>query len=341
MPSLPRGQEVIADRAEAVPEEARPVVLDVQGMSKRYRSGGRRTIVDAVVDVSFTIQPESIVALVGQSGSGKSTIARILARLEQPTSGRFFLDGQDILREEPRHASRRYRREVQTIFQDPFGSLNPAHTVGYSISRPLRVHRLERFPDARVEELLEMVGLTPGRDFASAYPHELSGGERQRVAIARALASQPSLILADEPTSMLDVSIRMGVLNLLLRLRSERRLAYLYITHDLASARYISDEILVMYRGHLVEGGPTEAVIQSAAHPYTRLLLAAVPDPRRAQSPIGEVAAQVELFGECPYADLIGDASVCERDRTPRHAVVPGHWVRCSRFGSGASSWNV
>jgi peptide/nickel transport system ATP-binding protein len=315
------------------------VVLDVQHISKRYRTGGRKTTVDAAVDVSFSIGREKIVALVGQSGSGKSTIARILARLEQPTSGRFILEGRDVIKEEPRRASRRYRREVQMIFQDPFGSLNPVHTVGYSVSRPLKVHRLGAAEQVRT--LLETVGLAPGQDYADSYPYELSGGQRQRVAIARALSSQPSLILADEPTSMLDVSIRMGVLNLLQKLRAERKLAYLYITHDLASARYISDEILVMYRGHLVEGGPTEAVIEHAAHPYTQLLLAAVPDPRRPRSAVVDVPAQIELFGECPYAELTGDVSVCDAAQEPRHLLEGGHWIRCSKYGSGTERASV
>lgn len=319
-------------------ETAQPVVLDVQGISKRYRAPGRRQWIDAAVDVSFTIGPEKIVALVGQSGSGKSTIARILARLENPTSGRFILEGRDVIKHEPRRASRAYRRGVQMIFQDPFGSLNPVHTVGYSVARPLRVHRLGTRIDEQVATLLETVGLTPGLDYAHQFPYELSGGQRQRVAIARALASQPSLILADEPTSMLDVSIRMGVLNLLQKLRAERKLAYLYITHDLASARYISDEILVMYRGHLVEGGPTEAVIGAAQHPYTRLLLAAVPDPLRARLEVAGIPAEIEIFGPCPYAELTGDPTVCETAREPRHVIQGGHWIRCSAFGSGTTA---
>lgn len=308
-------------------------VLEVRALSKRYRSG--RTVVDAVVDASFDIPQRSIVALVGQSGSGKSTIARLLARLERPTSGTFLLNGRDIIDAEPRSPSRAYRRDVQMIFQDPFGSLNPAHPVGYTLARPLRIHVKDR-QTSSVEELLETVGLIPGADFASAYPHELSGGQRQRVAVARALATRPKLILADEPTSMLDVSIRMGVLNLIERLRDERGLSYLYITHDLASARYISDSILVMYRGHLVEGGATEQVITSAAHPYTRLLLDSVADPLRPPSVGSEPPAPVELFGTCPYADLVGDVDVCDRERTPRHWVSEGHWIRCAAWGSGA-----
>jgi peptide/nickel transport system ATP-binding protein len=315
--------------------------LDVQHLSKRYKSGAFNTgVVNAVTDASFMIHQQEITALVGESGSGKSTIARLLARLEAPTSGKFFVDGRDVLREEPRKASRSYRRSVQMIFQDPFGSLNPAHTVGYTLARPLRVHGFDRDVQDQVEALLETVGLIPGKDFASKFTHELSGGQRQRVAIARALAPQPSLILADEPTSMLDVSIRMEVLNLLEKLRDERRLAYLYITHDLASARYISDEVLVMYRGHLVEGGNTEQVIANPSHPYTRMLLAAIPDPRGriAVAPTSGAPTSmegVELFGPCVYSQLTGIPSICDDERSPRHEIESGHWIRCSRFGSG------
>lgn len=314
-------------------------VLDVVGLTKTFRVGGiRKRDVHAVTDAHFTVGQEQIVALVGESGSGKSTIARMIARLEKPSSGRMIVNGRDVLREEPRSASRAYRRTVQMIFQDPFGSLNPAHTVGYSVSRPIQVHSISAQARSEVEGLLETVGLNPGRDYADKYPHELSGGQRQRVAIARALASQPSLILADEPTSMLDVSIRMGVLNLLERLRDERHLSYLYITHDLASARYISDEILVMYRGHLVEGGATEDVIAAPAHPYTQRLLAAVPNPRASAHPLVDEAETIDLFGACPFAMAQGDRDICAQERTPRHHLSPGHWIRCSFFGSGTAS---
>ena len=167
------------------------------------------------------------------------------------------------------------------IFQDPFGSLNPVKTVRHHLVRPLLIHgRVKRGEvDERVEELLETVGLTPAANYVAKYPHELSGGQRQRVAIARALAVEPSVIVADEPISMLDVSIRIGILNLMLDLKERERLAFLYVTHDLASARYVADTVLVMYAGQIVEQGPVEQVLQNPLHPYTRLLLASVPDP--------------------------------------------------------------
>jgi peptide/nickel transport system ATP-binding protein len=264
--------------AEAAPP------LEVQGLTKHFPAGSgllaTRSHVHAVDDVSFALRPGTITALVGESGSGKSTVARLLARLYEPTAGRVVFEGKDVAGE-GRRAVGRYRSQVQMIFQDPFGSLNPVKTVRHHIARPLRIHgRVGRGNlDVRINELLETVGLMPGDKYAAKYPHELSGGQRQRVAIARALAVEPTVLVADEPTSMLDVSIRVGVLNLMLDLKERERLAFLYVTHDLASARYVADTVLVMYAGQIVEQGPAERVLQSPLHPYTRLLLASVPDP--------------------------------------------------------------
>jgi peptide/nickel transport system ATP-binding protein len=210
--------------------------------------------------VSFDIAAGEAVALVGASGSGKSTVARILSGLDEPTAGEVECAGR-----------------VQMIFQDPFASLNPVHTVAHHLLRPLRIHQTA----ATVESLLETVGLLPAQDFARRRPHELSGGQRQRVAIARALAAAPEVLLADEPTSMLDASIRVGILDLLARLKSERRLAILLITHDLKSARYLCERAIVLRAGRVVETGRTARVLAEPAHEYTQKLLAAVPDPRR------------------------------------------------------------
>ena len=246
-------------------------LLAVERLEKRFGS------VRAVADVSFEIERGEVVALVGESGSGKSTVARLLARLDTPSSGAIKIAGTDVLASEPRGASLAYRRRVQMIFQDPYASLNPAHTIGHHLERPIARHHRARHDDltARVEQLLLDVGLTPPSQIARRRPHELSGGQRQRVAIARTLAVEPDLLIADEPTSMLDVSLRVDVLNLLHRLRDERRLAILFITHDLASARYLADRILVMYRGTIVDGGPTEELIARPTHSYTQQLLAA------------------------------------------------------------------
>jgi ABC-type glutathione transport system ATPase component len=254
--------------------------LEFRGVSKRYRLRGVREGLLAVDDVSFRLEPGRTVALVGQSGSGKSTIAKMLMQLERPTSGAILLDGQPV----KRHGAglRRYRGAVQMVFQDPFASLNPYHDIAHHLARPLRLHgRARNKAEVReqVDELLSRVRLTPPEDYARKRPHELSGGQRQRVAIARALAPQPRILVADEPVSMLDVSIRLGVLNLLAQLQREDDLGVLYITHDLATARHFSDEILVMYRGRIVERGPADDVILRPRHEYTKLLAAAAPNP--------------------------------------------------------------
>jgi peptide/nickel transport system ATP-binding protein len=260
--------------------------MEVVGLTKHFPVAGRRAfrkkrMLSAVEDVSFTLRPGSITALVGESGSGKSTVARVLARLYEPTAGRALFDGRDILKSSGRRDVRQYRSHVQMIFQDPFGSLNPVRTIAHHIERPLLIHGV--VPRAqvreRVHELLRTVGLVPPERIAAKYPHQLSGGQRQRVAIARALAVEPAVILADEPISMLDVSIRIGILNLMLDLKERRNIAFLYITHDLASARYVADEVLVMYAGQIVEQGATDSVLLEPLHPYTQLLLSAVPQP--------------------------------------------------------------
>ncbi|MGA7203566.1 MAG: ATP-binding cassette domain-containing protein [Specibacter sp.] len=275
----------IPSSLETVPGTTVHPLVQVQNLSKDYHSGSFpfRTAVPAVKNVSFDIGHGEIVALVGESGSGKSTIARILARLEQPTSGSLILDGEDIFATQKRKASSAYRGKVQMVFQDPFGSLNPAHRIEHFLTRPLLLHQGPAGTSAlrtKVRELIAAVGLDEA--MLERYPHQLSGGQRQRVAIARALAAEPEVILADEPTSMLDVSVRIGILNLMRRLRDERGVSMLYITHDLASARYIADKTMVMCAGELVEGGESLELMANPHHPYTRLLLSAVPDARGA-----------------------------------------------------------
>jgi peptide/nickel transport system ATP-binding protein len=250
--------------------------LEFSHVSRTYRVRGAGTM-HALDDVSFTLESGRTIALVGQSGSGKSTIAKILTQLEAPSSGEILLDGAPIPRRG--RALRRYRQTVRMVFQDPFASLNPYHTVRHHLERPLRLDRVvpAREVDAEVRRLLDRVRLDPG--LADRSPHELSGGQRQRVAIARALASRPQLLIADEPVSMLDVSIRLGVLNLLAELQRESNLGVLYITHDLATARHFSDEIMVLNRGVVVERGPADRVILNPEHEYTRRLRDASPNP--------------------------------------------------------------
>ncbi len=257
-----------------------PLAMEAVSLTKDFRLGHGH-VLHAVRDVSFALYRGAVVALVGESGSGKSTVARLLAGQERLTSGEVRLDGTPV---DPstRRAFRRHKSEVQLVFQDPFSSLNPVHTVRHHLERPVRLHqgRKSRAEVAReVAALLEQVRLIPAGHFTGKYPHELSGGQRQRVAFARALAARPSVLLADEPVSMLDVSIRLEMLSLLDDLRQRFRLALLYITHDIASARYFADEVLVMYAGKIVERGPAEELTQQPAHPYTQLLVASAPDP--------------------------------------------------------------
>ncbi|MFL6073270.1 MAG: ABC transporter ATP-binding protein [Mycobacteriales bacterium] len=270
-------------------------VLEARELTKRFTvaSGGRRVVgrrreLGAVDRVSLTLRAGTVTALVGESGCGKSTVARLLSRVYPPTSGELLLRGRPV---RGRGGLRAYRRQVQMVFQDPFASLNPFHRVRYHLARPLRVHghvRSAAEEAAQVASLLERVNLTPVEQFMDKLPHELSGGQRQRVAIARALAVQPVALIADEPVSMLDVSIRLGVLRLLESLKTDDGLALLYITHDIASARYFADDIVVMYAGRVVERGPSEQVTQDPKHPYTQLLLSAAPDPDRAAPAEGE-----------------------------------------------------
>jgi peptide/nickel transport system ATP-binding protein len=255
--------------------------MAVSGVSKVYRVRGRdRKIVTAVDDVSFSIAPGAAVGLVGASGSGKSTLAKMITGSERPTAGSIMF-GEVAVSRLSAGGLRKLHRQVQMVFQDPYAALNPLHTVEYTVMRPCQNFLGMSAAQAkrRVAELLETVGLTPASQFAVKLPHQLSGGQRQRVLIARALASDPGLIVADEPVSMLDVSLRAGILELLAELRSQRGISLLYITHDLLSARVITDELLVLRRGQIVERGPTKQVLQRPQNSYTVQLLDAVANP--------------------------------------------------------------
>ncbi|HET6209983.1 MAG TPA: dipeptide/oligopeptide/nickel ABC transporter ATP-binding protein [Jatrophihabitans sp.] len=270
----------------AEPGTARGVApLVVQDVHKSYRSRGRR-LASALDGVSFTIEPGAALGLVGASGSGKTTLARLITGSQRPTSGaiRFGDVAVHTLRS---RGLRSYHQRVQMVFQDPYGALNPLHTVSYTLSRPCQnfLGMSAGQAQRRVHELLETVGLTPPEQFAAKLPHQLSGGQRQRVVIARALACEPDLIVADEPVSMLDVSLRAGVLRLLTDLRASRGLSLLYITHDLLSARVVTDQILVLNAGRVVERGDTKQVLQHPQDPYTVQLLDAVANPFTAGRP--------------------------------------------------------
>jgi peptide/nickel transport system ATP-binding protein len=328
------------------------VVLEAVGLTKHFPVRKRlrdlfsreKTAVHAVDDVNLVLRRGRVTALVGESGSGKSTVARLLAQLYPRTGGDLRLHGETTTVKGGRHF-RAYARRVQMIFQDPFASLNPVHTVRYHLTRALKIHgNAGRGADelqAALENLLQRVSLTPAERYLDKFPHELSGGQRQRVAIARALGADPEALLADEPVSMLDVSIRLGILNLLRDLKERLNLAILYITHDIASARYFADETMVMYAGRMVEGGDSETVTQNPAHPYTQLLIDSAPDPDRIAG-LADVEAADRGNGEPP--SLIRPPTGCRFNPRCAHAMVrctvelpprieigdkPDHWAAC------------
>ncbi len=306
-------------------------------MSKRFPIGNalRQKHVHALTEASFSIHRGEVVALVGESGSGKSTTARLITRLIEPTGGEILLHGRNVLQDEPRGASLKFRQAIQMIFQDPYGSLNPARTIGFHIERPIKIHKKLRQPTELIYRLLTSVGLTPADEVAQKFPYQLSGGQRQRVAVARALAVDPEIILADEPISMLDVSIRMGILNLIEQLKEEHGIGFLYITHDLASARYIGDRTMVLYAGHMVEGAESSELMAQPAHPYTKLLISAVPNPEaglatKVVQARGEIPSLIDPPPGCPFAPRCAHVmDVCRQTMPEKINLSADHWVRC------------
>ena len=324
-------------------------IYQVEGLEKLFpvKAGfmgalfGREQFVHAVDGVSFGIKQGEILGVVGESGCGKTTTGRLLVRLENPTRGSMMFRGQDVatLRGD---SLKEFRRRVQMIFQDPYESLNPRFTVFQTVSEPLIVHNVgETFAEREemVAKALESAELRPADEFTSRYPHELSGGQRQRVAIARALVLRPEFVVADEPVSMLDVSIRAGIMNLMLRLRDEYDIPFMFISHDVSVTRYMSHRIAVMYLGQIVELAPSEEVIKNPMHPYTEALLSAVPVPDP-----GAKHGRVEIKGDlpspinvppgcsfhprCPYR-----RDVCKEVRPVLREVLPGHYVQCHFAG--------
>jgi oligopeptide/dipeptide ABC transporter ATP-binding protein len=311
-------------------------VLSVSGLVKRFpvRSRGRRALLTAVDGVDLELHAGETVALIGESGSGKSTVARCIARLAEPTGGEITLDGRS-LSAAPKRSLWRFYGDLQMVFQDPSSSLNPRMSVRETIDEPLRLHTTlapaER--TATVGELLTQVGLRA--ELAGRYPRQLSGGECQRVAIARALAVDPKVLLLDEPTASLDVSVRGQILDLLARLQAERGLAYLFISHDLAVVRQIADRVIVMYLGEIIEDGSAEEVFEDPVHPYTRALLTAAPVPEYGHKPQrlrlrGEIPSPTDLPPGCRLASRCPRAlPSCSHARPASIAVSSTHSARC------------
>lgn len=299
-------------------------------------AAGKLNYVRAVDGVTFNIKAGEAFGLAGESGSGKSTIGRLAIGLEKPTEGKVLFDGIDLSTLEP-EALRLERRRMQVIFQDPMASLNPRMTLGESVYEGLRIHFPEQKDSFREKtvQIMEKVGLTPANYFFNKYPHQISGGQRQRVVIARALITQPDLVLADEPIAMADVSVRSMLLDLMVRLKEEFSLTYLFITHDLATAKYICDRIAILYLGKIAEMGDLKEIYTHPLHPYTQALLAAVPVPnphaRRTQPmPEGEIPNPIHppsgcrFHPRCPHAQ-----EICSREEPQLRDLGSGHQVAC------------
>jgi peptide/nickel transport system ATP-binding protein len=361
----------VAETVDPQPSGTPLLALDAVSMRFPIRSfGSFGKAVHAMEDVGFVIHRGESLALVGESGSGKTTTANVIARIHTHTSGSIRLDGSEVGGFTSRVETLAYRKKVQMIFQDPFGSLNPTHTIRQILERPFVIHGLAKGRaqlEERICEALDQVGLSPARGYLDRFPHELSGGQRQRVSIARSFSVGPQLVLADEPTSMLDVSVRMGIMNMMLDLREKASVSYLYITHDLAGARYMCPRVAVMYAGMIMEIGPTDEVIGRGLHPYVQLLRRASPEPLRAlragsartsdprvaagsegeagsqnggarmPAPIearGEIPSLIDLPSGCRFHPRCAYAMPrCKESVPSLHEAEKGHLVRCFLHG--------
>ncbi|MCS7463013.1 ABC transporter ATP-binding protein [Paenibacillus doosanensis] len=314
-------------------------LLQVSDLGKTFtsRSMFKKKQFQAVRNVQFSLERGEVLAIVGESGSGKSTIARMLTNLIPATDGDIYYNGEAL--RQNRDLRRRLPTFVQMIFQDPFAALNPHHTIGYIIGRPMQVQRqVKGDTRPRVLELLRKVGLAPAEDFIDKYPYQLSGGQKQRVVIAKVLGLNPKVIIADEPTSMLDVSIGVDIMNLLLDLKDKEDLSLILITHNLGSARYMADRIMVMYAGQVMEYGPAEELIQRPQHPYTKLLLYSSPDPWRSaeEEPVTDVqrepvsGAGCSFYHRCPSAK-----DVCRATQVAAVETESGRSVLCHLYAQG------
>jgi len=321
-------------------------LVEVQDLRKHFpvQSGfiaelvnrGHIPAVKAVDGVSFSIHRGEVFGLAGESGSGKSTVGRLVLGLLEPTEGKVFFDGQDLSSLKPEEM-RRLRSRMQVIFQDPLASLNPRMSIGEAILHPVKIHITNQWQDGRsvVYQILEKVGLAPAEQFFDKFPHQISGGQRQRVVIARALVTTPDLVVADEPIAMADVSVRALLLDLMMRLKNELNLTYLFITHDLATAKYVCDRIAIMYLGKLCEIGPLHDVYEHSGHPYTRALLEAVPVPdprhrRKEPMPAGEIPSAINPPSGCRFHPRCPIARPnCAVDEPTLRELRPGHLMAC------------
>lgn len=341
------GVKMKVDKGSSVRQSMNHNLIEVKRLQKWYPvhagltaalTRRERKFVRAVDNVSFEIAAGEMVGLAGESGSGKTTTGELLVRLQDPTAGKILFNGENVASLDG-PALKQFHRTAQIIFQDPYQTLNPRFTVLHTVMEPLHIHqigsrteRIERAVDA-----LHKAELRPAEEFLHRFPHQLSGGQRQRVAIARAIVLQPRFLVADEPVSMLDVSIRAGVLNLLRRLKEEMGLTMLYITHDLSTLRYICHRTAIMYLGRIVEIGPTEEVIDNPLHPYTQALIAAVPrtDPERHRQAVrieGEIPDPIDLPQGCRFRPRCNQAfEACFAEPELRE-VTPGHYVACHLY---------
>ena len=315
-------------------------LVQVEHLQQYFPAGGygkNKKYIQAVDDVSFTIERGETLGLVGESGCGKTTTGRTLLRLYEPTGGRFIYDGETVFDVEKKIFAPMlpYRKKMQIVFQDPFASLNPRMSISEIIGEPLHIHNICKGAELqkRVEELMDTVGRA--QRFASSYPHELDGGRRQRIGIARALALEPQFIVCDEPVSALDVSIQAQILNLMQDLQEERKLTYMFITHDLSGVKHISNEIMVMYLGMVVEKSESDELFENTLHPYSKALLAAIPEPtlkaRRDHALLrGEITSPVNpkpgcrFAARCPYAK-----ERCFQQSPALEEIMENHFVAC------------